>query len=125
MGLKLPHIKFDPSTIKDRWGLAGLLGVIWLIIAYNSLSKPDANFLNNIVILSLTIIVIFLILSITVSEAPVKPSSEKVNIPPPRDYIPSEDQPTPEDLARILDAMEYAKHPEIKKRLKDSKQGDN
>ena len=125
MGLKLPDIKLDPSTIKDRWALAAFLGLVWIVIAYLCLSNPDADILITLAILFITIIVIFLILSITVSEAPIEISSEKIKIPPPRDYIPSEDKPTPKQIKRILAAWKlWDDDPEIRKVLTDSKQGD-
>ena len=30
-GLKFLGIKLDPATIKDRWGLAALFGILWVV----------------------------------------------------------------------------------------------
>jgi hypothetical protein len=110
-----PKISLDPSKIKNRWGLAALCLIVWLIISYTILSQPDLKIEITIVVLTLTLILLLLVLMLS-----IKPEIQSLSKPPPNTPygIPSANQLptqeiTPEIIAYVVELKEMVENPAV------------
>ena len=114
---KFPEISLDPSKIKDRWGLAALCLIVWLIIAYAILSRPDLKIEITITVLTLTLILLLLVLMLSFKPDPEirglkAPPNTPVQVPSVKQVL------TPEIIAYLGELVEIAQNPEVQQVLR-------
>lgn len=113
-------ISLDPSQIKDRWGLTALSLIVWLIIAYAVLTRPDLNIGITITVLTSTLILLLLVLMLS-----FKPDVRNLEKPPqniPTEVPHNRQMPPHDDIALVMEAiLTIRENPQVQQILKNRK----
>lgn len=113
-------ISLDPSQIKDRWGLAALSLIVWLIIAYAILTRPGLNIGITLTVLTMTLILLLLVLMLS-----FKPDVRDLQKPPPNpppEVSDTRQMPTPDDIALVIHAIKIIQeNPQVQQMLENRK----
>lgn len=122
---RFPKISLDPSKIKDRWGLAALCLIVWLIIAYLILSGPDVKVGITIAVIALTLILLLLVLMLSFkSEIPslTKPPPNIPGVVPSAKQL-STQKITPEEIAYVAELIDIIENNPVVQQVLQKKFG--
>jgi len=113
-------ISLDPSQIKDRWGLAALSLIVWLIIAYAILTRPGLNIGITLTVLTMTLILLLLVLMLSFKPDVRDPQKPPPNPPP--EVSDTRQMPTPDDIALVIHAIKIIQeNPQVQQMLENRK----
>ena len=110
-----PKLSIDPSKIKDRWGLGALGLVVWLVVAYGVLMRPDFNLVMAICILFLTfsLMVLVLMLSFSRAQEAAVPQGQSPNVPPAGNVDTKNPKLAVQQIIYVAELYEFWKNPGV------------
>lgn len=119
--MQLPKFSLDPSKIKDRWGLAATILIVWVIVTYFVLSSTTIRLEISLSVLVLTLLLLLPTLMLSFKSDGNAPSKPPPNIPSRGESTIPDQMPTAQEIQYLHRLVKLSQVPEIKEVLKELK----
>lgn len=122
--VEFPKISLDPSKIRDRWGLAALGLIVWLLIGYAVLKATTLHIAISLTVLVLTLILLALVLALSFSTGQTQLPRASANIAAGRNPSPTQQKLNPQEIKYLHELVQLSQRPEIQEMLQEKFRGD-